>query len=137
LLDALVTTINDGDAVFNTASRPTLTHSDLGWWNVLLRQEHGRWRIVAILDWEWALTADAVWEFADLWSNPADPYPLPASFMSGYRERCELPFDMRVRQRLYRLLHHLEMMLVCHAHFGREHLRYHLAAIEQLFKMDK
>lgn len=108
LLDGLVTTLNDGDAVFNTPSPPTLTHADLWLANVVLRQDDKGWRVAALLDWEWSIVADSAWEFANLWSYPTDPYPQPDAFMSGYRSCHTLPADLRVRQRLYRLLFFFE-----------------------------
>lgn len=118
ILDALITTLNDGSAVFDSPSRPTLTHSDRWLWNVLFRQEGTQWHVAAIIDWEWSLVADAAWEFADLWRDPADPYPLPGAFMYGYRERQALPMDLRVRQQLYRLLHHFEKTVGCAMSLG-------------------
>ncbi len=132
LLDALITTINDGDALFDAASPPALTHTDLGLYNVLLRQVGERWHIAAILDWEWAIIADATWELATLWDDPAVPDPLPDAFLQGYREHYGLASDLRVRRHLYRLIHHLNMALVCHAHFGADRARFHIAALERL-----
>jgi aminoglycoside phosphotransferase (APT) family kinase protein len=108
LLDGLVTALNDGDAVFGASSPPTLTHADLWLPNVVLRQDGGSWQVAALLDWEWSIVADASWEFANLWSYPDDPYPLPDAFLAGYRSRRALPNDLRVRQRLYRLLYFFE-----------------------------
>jgi aminoglycoside phosphotransferase (APT) family kinase protein len=108
LLDGLVTALNDGDAVFNEASPPTLTHTDLWLPNVVLCQVGASWQVAALLDWEWSIVADAAWEFANLWSYPADSYPLPDAFIAGYRSRRALPSDLRVRQRLYRLLYFFE-----------------------------
>ncbi len=111
LLDGIIAMLNDGDALFDTASPPTLTHTDLTPGNVLLRRVGDAWRVVALIDWNRALIADAVWEFADLWHDPSDPFPWVAFFMEGYRERHELPHDFRMRQRLYRLLRAFERAL--------------------------
>lgn len=134
VLDGLVTTLNEGEAIFDTAEQPALTHTDLGLWNIVLREEGGMWRVAAILDWEWAITADPAWEFADLWSDPSDPYPLPDPFLTGYKERRPLPHELRPRRALYRLLHHFEMVNVCAAHFAAtpERAQFHLAAIKRL-----
>jgi aminoglycoside phosphotransferase (APT) family kinase protein len=107
VLDALVTTFNDGDALYAGASTPTLVHTDLWLGNVLLHHDRGHWHVMAVLDWEWAFVADDAWEFATMWRDN-DPWPLAESFMRGYRERRPLPPDWRVRQRLYRLLDTLE-----------------------------
>lgn len=134
LLDGLITMLNDGDAVFNTAARPTLTHTDLWLSNVLLRQGRAGWEIAAIIDWEWAIIADSAWEFADLWADPFDPYPLRESFMHGYRERHALPLDLRVRQQLYRLLYSFEAMVNSAQRAGSESagVRHYRAQIERL-----
>jgi aminoglycoside phosphotransferase (APT) family kinase protein len=111
LLDGIIAVLNDGDALFDTASPPTLTHTDLAPGNVLLRRDGDSWSIAALIDWDRALVADAVWEFADLWHDPSDPFPWVAWFMEGYRERHEIPHDFRMRQRLYRLLRAFERAL--------------------------
>lgn len=137
LLDALITTLSDGDAVLESAAAPALTHTDLQLSNVLLRQEQDRWRIVGVIDWEWALVADPIWEFAELWSSPDDLYPLPDAFLYGYKQRHPLPLDFRIRQRLYRLVHHFEMLLVCTRHWpdAPQSIQYHRAAIDRLLKL--
>lgn len=103
VLDAWLTTLNEGDALYAEASPPTLVHSDLWLGNVVLRQDGAAWRVAGVIDWEGALLADAAWEFASLWRDH-DPWPLPDAFMDGYRERRPLPADLRMRRRLYRLL---------------------------------
>lgn len=134
LLDGLVTVLNDGDALFNTASPPTLTHSDLWLPNVIVRQAAGGWQIAALLDWEWSIVGDAAWEFGSMWSEPNDPYPQPDAFMSGYRTRHTLPSDLRVRQRLYRLLHFFEMATLLAERAGAQHasMQTYATAIERL-----
>ncbi len=112
LLDDLVTTLNDGDAVFDRPSAPTLTHTDLGLGNVVLRQNNEQWHVAAILGWEQSLVADAAWEFATLWRDPAAAFPLADSLMQGYKERRPLQEDLRVRQRLYRLMRLFEQLIV-------------------------
>lgn len=136
LLDGLVTVLNDGDAIFSTASPPTLTHGDLWLSNVIVRQTGDDWQVVALLDWEWSIVADAAWEFANLWSYPADPYPQPDAFMSGYRERHALPGDLRVRQRLYRLLHFFETAVNVTEREGTRSsaVQFYSGAIERLLR---
>lgn len=109
-LDSIVTTINDGEAVFDTPSAPALVHTDLWLANIVLRQVEGSWIVVAIVDWEEALVADAAWEFADLGSiRYGEPsYPLAGAFLYGYRERHAVAGDLYMRRRLYRLLHFFE-----------------------------
>lgn len=136
LLDGLVTVLNDGDAIFSTASPPTLTHGDLWLTNVIVRQTGERWHVAALLDWEWSIVADAAWEFANLWSYPTDPYPQPDAFMVGYRERHALPSDLRVRQRLYRLLHFFETAVNVTEREGTRSstVQFYSSAIERLLR---
>ena len=135
-LDALITVLNDGDALFDTPSPPTLTHTDLGLWNVVLRQEGSQWHVAAILDWQRSLVADAAWEFAQLWRDPAELYPLSDSFLHGYKERKPLQDDLRVRQRLYRLLSFSERAIDLAQRFGTsaERTQFFHAGILRLLK---
>lgn len=134
VLDAFATTISDSDSIITTPEMPVLTHTDLGLWNVLLCQEGSRWRIAAVLGWEAALTADPAWEFAALWSVPVNAYPLPDFFMHGYKERHLPPMDLRIRQRLYRTIYHLEQALRLSArpNADAQIMGIHLTAIERL-----
>jgi aminoglycoside phosphotransferase (APT) family kinase protein len=111
LLDMLITTLNDGDALFETASLPTLSHTQLDLSNVLLRQDNGKWHVAAVLDWKAAFVADAAWEFAGMWRDPTRAYPDSGSFMYGYKERHPLQDDLRVRLHLYRLLQLFELIV--------------------------
>ncbi len=136
VLDELIAVLNDGDALFDTPSLPTLAHTDLGLWNVVLRQEGSEWHVAAILDWRRSIVADAAWEFAQLWRDPAELYPVSDSFMHGYKERHPLQDDLRVRQRLYRLLSFCEQAVVCAKQFGvsAERTQFFLAGISRLLK---
>lgn len=107
-LDAFVTLLNDGDALFEAASPPTLVHTDLALRHLRLRQEGNRWHIAALLGWGESLLADAAWEWAALWRDPTAANPLPDGLRYGYRERHPLQDDLRVRQRLYRVLLSME-----------------------------
>lgn len=134
VLDAFATTISDSDSVITTPEPPVLAHTDLGMWNVLLRQEGARWQIAAILRWDAALTADPAWEFATLWSVPVNAYPLPDFFMHGYKERHLPPMDLHIRQRLYRTIYHLEqaLRLSDRPNADSQIMSIHLTAIERL-----
>lgn len=137
LLDGLLTTVNDGDAIFDAAEAPVLTHAALGWSNILLQQNGSQWHLVGIVDWKQARLADAAWEFASLWHDPEALYPLPDAFMYGYKERRALPKELRIRQRFYRLLDHFRMLSVCHQQFASEpaHAQGHVTAIERLLRL--
>lgn len=134
VLDAFATTVSDSESVITTPEPPVLTHTDLGMWNVLLRQEGACWRIAAVLGWESALTADPAWEFAALWSVPINAYPLPDSFMHGYKERQLPPTDLHIRQRLYRTIYHLEqaLRLSNRPNADSQIMSVHLTSIERL-----
>lgn len=136
VLDELVAVLNDGDALFDTPSPPTLAHTDLGLWNVVLRQEGSEWHVAAILDWQQSIVADAAWEFAQLWRDPAELYPLSDSFIHGYEERHPLQDDLRVRQRLYRLLSFFEQAVDCGKQVGvsAERTQFFQARILRLLK---
>jgi aminoglycoside phosphotransferase (APT) family kinase protein len=136
VLDAFATTISDSDAIINTSEMPVLTHTDLGMWNVLLHPDGSRWQIAALLGWNAAIVADPAWEFAALWSMPLSMYPLPDSFMYGYKERHMPATDLRIRQRVYRTIYHLECALqIAAAPAPRresESIAIHLTAIQRL-----
>jgi aminoglycoside phosphotransferase (APT) family kinase protein len=120
LIDAVLTELNDSDSVFGTASRPTLVHNDLRIRHMLLEQRDGTWHITAILGWERAFTADAAWEFADLWNRRPAEDLLGDAFLYGYRERHAVQADLRSRIHLYRLMRHLERAVIAHTHFAAE-----------------
>jgi len=108
IIDSVVTEINDGDSVLETASPPVLVHGDLHTANLLVEQRDGQWHVAAVLDWESALTADAAWEFAGLWIRHAEREPFHDAFLYGYRERRPAQADLQSRIHLYRMMLHLE-----------------------------
>jgi aminoglycoside phosphotransferase (APT) family kinase protein len=111
-IDSVVTTINDGDSVLETASAPVLVHGDLHTANLLIDQQNGTWHVVAVLDWESASTADAAWEFAGLWIRHAEREPFHDAFLYGYRERHPAQIDLQSRILLYRMILHFEGAVV-------------------------
>jgi aminoglycoside phosphotransferase (APT) family kinase protein len=108
IIDGIITELNDGDSVLETASPPVLVHGDLHPGNLVLDQSSGAWHIATIVDWEWSLATDAAWEFADLAARPPSEGLLLDAFLYGYRERHPVQGDLRSRIHLYRLLLHLE-----------------------------
>ena len=121
LIDGVVTELNDGEAVFETASRPVLVHGDLHIGNLLVEQapsgDDARWHITAILDWEWSLTADAAWELAGLWSSPAKVARLGDAFLYGHRDRPWVASHLWSCIHLYNLTFHAERAVSAQAHF--------------------
>ena len=115
LIDGVVTELNDGDAVFETASPPALVHGDLHPGNILLDQRGETWHIAAILNWEASLTADAAWEFACLSFRRSSPNLVRDALVYGYRERHPIQADLRTRIHLYLLLFHLEAAVSAYA----------------------
>jgi aminoglycoside phosphotransferase (APT) family kinase protein len=120
LIDGVLTEINDGDSVLETASLPALVHGDLHAGNFLLKQQDADWHVTAILDWEWAFTADAAWEFAALDFRRSDADPVGDAFLYGYRERHPVQSDLRSRVHLYRLMLHLEGAVIAQRHFASD-----------------
>ncbi len=112
MIDAIITEINDGDSVLETASAPVLVHGNLHLGNILLRQDEGTWRISGIVGWDTAFSADAAWEFGVFSFREPEHSPQGDSFLYGYRERNTLQPDLRARMYLYRLLYHLESAIV-------------------------
>lgn len=108
IIDAIITEINDGDSVLETASAPVLVHGNLHLGNLLLQQHAGTWRIAGIVGWDAAFAADAAWEFGVFSFREPEHAPQGDSFLYGYKERHTLQPDLRSRMRLYRLLYHLE-----------------------------
>lgn len=104
VLDGLITTFNDGDAIFEAATPPTLSHTALTLDHLLALQIEGRWSASALLHWTSSTLADAAWEFAALWQTRDDVWPQHDGFVYGYRERHPISGDLQARQHLYRLL---------------------------------
>ncbi len=114
LIDGVVTAINDGDSLLETASRPALTHGAIEWRNVLVAPAAAGWEITGLLGWSRALLADAAWEFAQLWFERDHSYPDPDYFTAGYKPIRKPQPDRWPRSQLYRLLLHLEGALAAH-----------------------
>jgi len=82
---------------------PCLIHGDFNGSNVLLRRgENREWKVVAVLDWEFALSGTPGFDFAQLLRAPLDSYPqLATSAAQGYRSSGRtLPGDWREISRL-------------------------------------
>jgi len=64
---------------------PTLLHNDLHPWNILIRQTAQKWKLAAVLDWEYAWVGDPVWDLArfEVW-RPEEIGPTPPAFYEGY-----------------------------------------------------
>ena len=108
VIDSVVTELNDGDSVLATASRPVLAHGDLHAGNILIERREQRWHVSGIFGWASALAADAAWEFATLGFGRSEQDLMSGAVLYGYRERHQVPVDLRSRIHLYRLLLHLE-----------------------------
>jgi fructokinase len=60
LLDALLDIARDWDEHPSAPPLPaTLVHADFNWRNLLVRRDEGRWRVTAVLDWEFAFSGPA------------------------------------------------------------------------------
>ena len=115
ILDGVVTELNDGDSVLETASPPVLVHGEFHTGNLRLVRREDAWHISAITGWSSALTADAAWEFGILSSRSPERAPIGGAFLYGYRERHAVPADLRSRMHLYRLMFHLEGAVMANA----------------------
>ncbi len=64
-----------------------LTHADFNPSNILVRREHGTWRIAAVLDWEFVLSATPALDFANLLRPPLGEQSAFADGIAhGYRQ---------------------------------------------------
>lgn len=125
LIDGVVTALNDGESLLETASRPTLVHGALNWNNVVLTQADGQWQVAQLSGWEHALIADVAWEFTSLWQRRDWLYPDPDWFLGGYKEVRKPDPERRPRVKLYRLLLHLEAALTAAQRGDAESRRRH------------
>ena len=91
-----------GGALDLADGRPCLAHGDFSGSNILMRQTEGGWRVAAILDWEYALSATPFFDLANLLRPPVGDAPeFTAAMARGYRAAGgELPQDW---QRLSRM----------------------------------
>ena len=133
LIDAVVTEVNDGDALLQNASRPVLVHTRLQPKNMLFEQRGNSWRVAAILNWGHSVTADAAWEFAHLGLYRSEASLDGDAFIYGYRERHELQQDLRSRIYLYRLALHLEGAALSDAEALNRRPR-HLQSLQRLLQ---
>ncbi len=65
---------------------PSLTHCDFGGSNILVAPGSDGWRVAAVLDWEFALSATPFFDFGNLLREPLGTLNcFPESVESGYR----------------------------------------------------
>ncbi len=116
---------------------PAIVHGDFGLHNALVEQRGAIWRLRGLVDFEWSLAADAIYEFATgLLVEPDAVNPLPASFLAGYRSLRLLDADWVQRSAVYRLIYHLALCsLVCRC-YNRDPqmMRYHRSMIVDILK---
>jgi aminoglycoside phosphotransferase (APT) family kinase protein len=66
---------------------PCLTHCDFGGSNILVRGSADGWKIVAVLDWEFAFSGTPFFDFGNLLRSPlGDLESFPDSVQAGYKE---------------------------------------------------
>ncbi|MBV8456026.1 MAG: aminoglycoside phosphotransferase family protein [Acetobacteraceae bacterium] len=77
---------------------PTLTHADFNPSNILVHRDENGWRVAAVLDWEFALSATPAFDVGNLLRLPFGNWPeFVAGFERGYRAAGgELPGDWRL-----------------------------------------
>jgi len=81
---------------------PRLTHSDCNPSNILVHCDAGRWRVAAMLDWEYALSATPAFDFGNLLRAPLGEQ---AAFVDGVADEYRaaggvLPDDWRAVARI-------------------------------------
>lgn len=116
---------------------PVLVHGDFGLHNTLVELREDGWHVSGIVDFEWALAADAEYEFATgLLVEPDEVNPLAAPFLEGYRTRRPLAEGWEQRSAVYRLIYHLTLCaMVCRFYKASPAmLRYHRGMIVDILK---
>jgi len=90
-------------------SQACLVHGDFGKRNVLLRCEHGRWLVVAVLDWEFAVSYSPLTDIGHFLRYEHTSYPLlEPHFSEGY-----LQAGGRLPKRWRRLARVLDLVGLC------------------------
>jgi aminoglycoside phosphotransferase (APT) family kinase protein len=79
-----------------------LTHADCNPSNILMDRDESGWRVAAVLDWEFALSATPAFDVGNLLRPPFGNWPkFVAGFEAGYRATGgELPDDWRLIARI-------------------------------------
>ncbi|MGI5241666.1 phosphotransferase [Dactylosporangium sp. CA-139066] len=73
------------------AGRRSLVHADYNPKNLLAAHEGGRWRVTAVLDWEFAFAGPPLFDVANMLRDPG-PHAFADAFVAGYRDAGgELP----------------------------------------------
>jgi Ser/Thr protein kinase RdoA (MazF antagonist) len=98
-----------------------LVHSDFNPKNLLVAQRDGRWRMAAVLDWEFAFSSSPLFDVGNMLRDPR-PAGFAESFVAGFRAGGgELPPDWRRLSQaldLYALAEFLTRP-VGHRYFGK------------------
>lgn len=95
---------------------PVLVHGDLHWGNVLLAERAGTLTITGLVDFEWALGADPVYEWA--WATREVRHS--SDVLRAYRASGGAGPEPK-RQGLYRVLQSLNMLGLAARHWGKDH----------------
>ena len=76
----------EGHRLDGWLGEPRLTHADFNPSNILMRRDHNGWRIAAVLDWEFSLSATPAFDAGNLLRPPFGDWPdFVAGFARGYR----------------------------------------------------
>ncbi len=70
----------EGDRLDEWLGDPRLTHADCNPSNILVAHESTGWRVAAVLDWEFALSATPAFDFGNLLRSPFGSFP---AFVEG------------------------------------------------------
>jgi aminoglycoside phosphotransferase (APT) family kinase protein len=89
-----------------------LTHADFGGSNILVRKQQDGWKVSAVLDWEFALSASPFMDFGNLLRKPlGSVYSFESSVYEGYTARGgRLPANWRKLSKLVDLTAWLDFL---------------------------
>jgi aminoglycoside phosphotransferase (APT) family kinase protein len=113
---------------FDKITQACMVHADLWEGNVLVRENEGKWEIVALIDVDKAIFGDKDLEFAS-------PTMLNDDFLRGYGSRAAESLDSIFRRNAYKLLESFMYAYIWFAQFENQE-RYELAKREGLATLD-
>ncbi len=96
-MDTLAFAEREGHRLEAWTRPPRLTHADFNGSNVLVHRTPAGWRVVAVLDWEFAFAGAPFFDFGNLMRPPlGDLEGFAEAVATGYREAgAEMPADWR------------------------------------------
>ena len=109
-----------------------LAHHDFHDANVLAEEWDGALRITGVLDFEWCGAAPRPAEFAPIMYWLGDGVePFAAGYLEGSRQMA-FSDDLLRQAHYYEMQYHLDLLCVCHDHWGGEGAEEHTRRIDEL-----